>query len=387
MERKQYLPRHTNLASQSSRFGAFFVDLALTFILFLGFFYGCFVQIFWFNGGFNLSHQMQTYFLDSTLCNLKIHEDGHQSVEIIDSKDDYKPYESAISYYYLNYLTDTNLIEGKPAAPNAHKEISLDDGTKVEPSKYYTVAWFNLNVLGINENDPDRETSSLYFTYQRNELGEYDKTKIGTPKTKRFNPEQGQIVELTKEDIIIKYQTIYQVAYRHLENQDFYLEVANKYYMGNAISCAISLIIAGLISYVILPLIFKNGQTLGKKILKLGLANFDGYKFKNRQLAMRFMPYAVVSIALPLPFWNSSLTLFLIVLIVVLVSFALMMASPKRASLHDFCARTIVIDKKTSIIFEDFAEEALYLEKEDNLPPETNSGEEPEICYEKYDKK
>ena len=62
------------------------------------------------------------------------------------------------------------------------------------------------------------------------------------------------------------------------------------------------------------------------------------------------------------------------------------MASPKKASLHDFVARTIVIDDKTSIIFENEIEEEAYLLKEDNLEEvvkEEGDGEEPEISYEK----
>ena len=54
---------------------------------------------------------------------------------------------------------------------------------------------------------------------------------------------------------------------------------------------------------------------------------------------------------------------------VVLISFALMMASPKRCALHDFAARTIVIDLEGSTLFENELEEEVYIRKEDGLPP------------------
>ena len=60
------------------------------------------------------------------------------------------------------------------------------------------------------------------------------------------------------------------------------------------------------------------------------------------------------------------------------------MASPKKSSLHDFTAQTIVVDDKTSIIFDNEAEEEMYLLKEDNMPLSSpEEGEEPVLKYEK----
>lgn len=378
MERKYTLPRHTNLAPQSTRIGAFFLDLVFLFIAFLILFYGCAVQIFWFSSGYNLRSQMQTYTLQSHL----LHLDSNNNV-VIYNEDTHYVYEEVVSYYYLSYLTG-DVPSGEIAAPNANTPQKLGDYTvDVLPKDFYTVSWFNYNVLGIVDADPSRDTSPLYFTYQRDEFGNYDTTKIGIPRTERYSQEKGQIVKLTETDIVTQYKAIYQIAYRHLEVQSFFTDVTTPYYMGFSIAAGSALLVSGALIYLLFPIIFKNGQTLGKKIMKLGLANYEGYKFKNKQLLMRFMPYAVCAIGISLPFWNNMMVVFIILLIILLVSFALMMASPKRAALHDFCARSIVIDRKTSIIFEDFVEEAEYLEKEDNLPKEVVSGEEPELRYEK----
>lgn len=377
MERKYTLPRHTNLATQSSRIGAFFLDFAFLFVAFMVLFYGCAVQIFWFSSGYNLKTQMQTYTLQSHLLHL-----NERNEVTIYNEDTHEIYEKVVSYYYLSYLTG-NVPDGEVPAPNYDKEQEFEKGYTDLAKNYYTISWFNNNVLGITDADPSRETSTMYFTYQRDAAGNYDLTKIGVPRTERYSSDKGQVVKLTENDITQQYKTIYQIAYRHLETQSFYLDSANPYYMGFSIAASSSLLVAGALIYLLFPVIFKNGQTLGKKILKLGLANNEGYKFHNRQLLMRFMPYGVCSLAIMLPFWNNMMVIFIILLIILLVSFALMMASPKRASLHDFCARTIVIDRKTSIIFNDFVEEAEYLEKEDNLPKEVYSGEEPELRYEK----
>lgn len=378
MEKKYTLPRHTNLANQSSRVGAFFIDAAFLLIAFLVLFYGCAIQIFWFSSGYNLKTQMQTYTLDSHLLHL-----NENNEVVIYNESTYNKYEEVVTYYYLNYLTG-NVTEGSPKAPNYNVEREFVEGQGKKLAKdYFTVSWYNYNILGIVEANPSSEKSESYFTYQKDEKGNFDTSKIGIPKSERYSSDKGTVVKLTDTDIASKYKVIYEAAYRNLENQSFFLEVANPYYMGFAISASASLLVGGAIIYLLFPVIFKNGQTIGKKILKLGLANYEGYKFKNHQLLMRFMPYTVCTLAIMLPFWSSTTIIGIVILILLLVSFALMMASPKRAALHDFCARSIVIDRKTSIIFENFVEEEEYIAVEDNLPKEVNSGEEPELRYEK----
>lgn len=377
MQKKYTLPRHTNLAPLSSRFGAFFLDLALAFIIYLGMFYGVTSRIYLSTRGQQDIDNMNQITLDSGLA---YEENGE--FKLYDTTEDYKCYENALTHYYLHYLTG-NVEEGQPYAPNYNEEITLDGGTKVLPIDYYTVQWYNQNVLKITDEDPDAEDSKMYFTYQKKVDGSFDKEKIGIPKTKRYNPDEQRIVNLSVEDIAIQYRVSYKTAYAHLQLQNFYKNVADSYYFGISVCVVTSVMIAAIITYIVFPLIFKNGKTLGKRVLGLGLANSEGYKFKNKQLIMRILPLTVVALSCLIPVWNSIYILGTVVLIMVLVSFALAMASPKKSSLHDFCARTIVINAKTSVIFEDFSEEAQYLEKEDNLPKEENSGEEPEICYEK----
>ena len=73
---------------------------------------------------------------------------------------------------------------------------------------------------------------------------------------------------------------------------------------------------------------------------------------------------------------------FLIVSVMFLVSFALAMASPKKMSLHDFVAQTIVVSND-SIIFDTSVDERAYEQEEDGVVSEPSTGEEPELSYEK----
>ena len=70
--------------------------------------------------------------------------------------------------------------------------------------------------------------------------------------------------------------------------------------------------------------------------------------------------------------------------IIGLVSFCLMMASPKKCALHDYLARTIVVDKNASVLFNNPIEEEKYLLEEDKKDEKIIcGGEEPELKYEK----
>ena len=101
---------------------------------------------------------------------------------------------------------------------------------------------------------------------------------------------------------------------------------------------------------------------------------------------MRFVPFAVIDISLFFLILVNLYVVLLIVLIIFLVSFALAMSSPKRMSLHDLTARTIVVDLKSSTLFSTVQEEEAYVLKEDNLlweEKKDDEGEEPELKYEK----
>ena len=372
---KHTLPRHTNLASQGLRIVAAIVDFAITLAVTLVFYFGCFNLIL----NSSTSHYRDTLNNYEVESHLKIrNEDG--STSILPNKDP-KDYEDALQGFYLRYMAGLPL-EGEAKAPNSDKEI---DG--VLPKDYYTVEYFNTKVLGITQENPDGDASTSYWTYEKDADGNFIKDKLAIRRDHRYNPDTGQNVQLTDTDFLVAYQPIYVTAYSLLISQDFYSSTANTYYFYYTLGMVASVLIGGLVSYILLPFILKNGQTVGKKIFKLGLATYDGYKFSNYQLFLRIVPFVILDLAMLIPIWSSILIVIMVLLVVLLTSFALMMASPKRAALHDFAARTIVVNLDTSILFLNEIEEEAYINKEDGYVPETSEedgdGEEPELKYER----
>lgn len=383
--KKVEIPRHTILASPANRFMAAIMDFAFLFATFLLLYVLCFSPIFGINITGPLYKEMDNYALNAHLVYKETEDSESQTYH---SDDDYTVYESKTRYFYLTYLTGEGISEDI-AAPNAKTEMKTDDGTSILPKDYYTVSWYNLNVLGINRDDPDSAMSTCYFTYQK--VGdEYDKTQIGIPRAHRYSSDKGEQIDITAQDLAKYMLTKYQNAYTHLTAQNFYRPVHEKYTFYGGLSAIIPLFISGLICYVLVPFIRKDNATLAKMIMKLGLANFRGYKMKKSQLLMRFIPFTLVLAFMLIFYYLDIVTTILIVASVILVSFGLSMGSPRKSALHDFVAMTMVIDEKGSIIFVDEAQELDFLEKEDwiinNGKPkqkEDEGGEEPPLSYEK----
>ena len=373
--RKYTLPRHTNLASQGLRIVASIVDFAIALALTLLFYFAG-ANLIISSTTTGLRNQIDTYKVESHLEIRK--EDG--SVSIIQSNDP-TDYENSLQGFYLRYMAG-NPSEGEAVAPNSNKPLNID-GKEVLPKDYYTIRYYNETVLGITQENPDGEQSSSYWTFEKDEEGNYLKDKLAIRRTQRYDPERGKVVDLTDTDFLVAYQNVYIRAYQVLVTQDFYLKDSNTLYFYYQLGLTSSIFLAGLITYIVIPYFIKNGQTVGKKIFKLGLATYDGYKMNDYQLLLRFVPILVVDLSLLLPFWSTIFSALIIPIVTLLVSFALMMASPKRAALHDFAARTIVIDYESSTIFKNELEEETYIAKEDGIIPDESEGEEPELRYEK----
>lgn len=372
------LPRHTNLAPQGLRIAAAIVDFAIWLGLALLLYFFAFSYAV--SGKVNESvENTNRYLIESHLC-IK-DESGNVKYIVSDKTEDYQ---NAVEGYYLRYLAN-NPLDGEAVSPDSIYPINID-GKEVMPKDLFNVAYYNKNVLKITQDNPDSAKSESLFTFQKDSEGNYLKNEPAIRRTKHYNSDIGIEEELTEEDFLHFYKSdAYPNAYRDLVRRDFYKSTADVGYFYTTLAIVSASVVSAIVFYVVLPWILKNGQTIGKKIFKLGLATYDGYLFKNSQLLLRIVPFLLALLAQLIPvIFSQILYLVIFYVALVLVSFALMMASPKKAALHDFAARTIVVELSSSILFENELMEEQYIAREDNLPIENeSSGEEPELKYER----
>ena len=120
-----------------------------------------------------------------------------------------------------------------------------------------------------------------------------------------------------------------------------------------------------LVFFFAIPMIFKNGETLGKLIFHLCLVNKLGYRYNRLQLIPRFLFMMVIIIALYL-FLGANIWFLGIVTFLALVSYGLAIFTKDHKAIHDYIAGTIVVDKVHSEIFENATQE-------DRIKKEINS--------------
>ena len=344
-QRKYTLPRHTNLAKNGARTGAFFVDLAIALGLTLLFVFALFKPVFR-----NKVNHYQSIIKEENLASgLYVKNEESGGAERISGQADYSVFVEALEKFYFEYMPSK----------------------KPESASTYTMEWFNKNILLVGD-----ETYNC-FEYQKTD-GVDDPSKLATRIEDASDNLVNKLVQGKYVDAIMD----------DLNNIPEVAKAGANYMTISTLQYVVSILISGALVYILVPLILKNGQTFGKKAFGLGLANSDGYKFSNSRLLMRFLPFAIVDISLFFMILVNLYLVLLIVLIIFLVSFALAMSSPKRMSLHDITGRTIVVDLKSSTLFETVDEEEKFVLKEDNLLWEEDEkkdedGEEPELRYEK----
>lgn len=131
---------------------------------------------------------------------------------------------------------------------------------------------------------------------------------------------------------------------------------------------SIGVLLSYLILEFIIPLILKNGQTVGKKVFSICLTRPNGVKISNLSLFARTLlgKYAIETmfpILLIFLFLFGGLGILAIILfaLITLLNVIMFIVSKNKTPIHDVIAGTVAVDKSTQIIFE--SEEELAANK------------------------
>lgn len=364
-KKRQSLPRHTLLAPMGKRIGATLIDAAIAFLMALVLYFAGTRLIF---SSSILDREAKLYQEDFH-SHLFYYDEANQTRANYKDGVKYETFLDVLQYYYLHYLTgeDVEIPTDYSGDPDFYKAPNYKEyvpGTELLPKDYYTVQWFNKNVLEI-EDDIPTETTSSYFQYVIVD-GKPDKSQIGIRRTEHYSSEVKKVVEVPENETSNYLFTKYEQAYfDSLMYMNFYLPIYEEVTLLISVSWLIPFVLAGIIAYCIVPIFTSNSATFGKKIMKLGLCGIDGYSMKNWQLFIRVLPYIVTVVGMFLFPSTSYYLSFAIGVVILMVSFALFAASPKHCALHDYCARTLVIDVQSSIIFDNELEEEEFIKAED----------------------
>lgn len=132
----------------------------------------------------------------------------------------------------------------------------------------------------------------------------------------------------------------------------------------------VSILVAIILVEFVVPLIFKNGQTLGKKIFGIAVIRTDGVKATNFQIFVRAVlgRYTIetmipVLIALLFVFGAMRAVGVIVIVGLLIAQIACLVATKTNSAIHDLIAVTVTVDMATQMIFDSEEQKLEYQKK------------------------
>lgn len=265
------------------------------------------------------------------------------------NREDLEPnyYLDHLHYYYTSFLTGEN-IEMPNNTPDKTYDmvndhfVSPDYLTKNKdnllPKEVYTDKWFNEEILKINGD------GAAYF-----EINDINNL--------------ASIKSLENNDDLIKFlRNRINDAAGDLYYRDYYQKLNNDLKLIQLFIIGPSFVAAMLLVYLLPTMLFKNGETLGKKFMHLAIISKDGYAAKKRQYIFRFIVF-FFEIALSTFVVGIGFTSIATLGVGILALFIATLINKDHRSLHDFAAMTLVVDANKSVWFDSKVEEQQKLDE------------------------
>lgn len=125
------------------------------------------------------------------------------------------------------------------------------------------------------------------------------------------------------------------------------------------IIASFSILLAHLFLEFVVPLLFKNGQTLGKKIFSIGLMREDGVRITPVMLFIRTVlgKYTVLTmipviIALMIFFGSMGIAGTIVIFAIWFIQLIMTFATKNHTALHDKMSVTVAVDMQSQLIFD-----------------------------------
>ncbi len=188
-----------------------------------------------------------------------------------------------------------------------------------------------------------------------------------------FEQEYGVDFDISPEDYAAlpeETHKLYDEAYKALINDEEYLRAWNIQLNLTLVVITFSILVAVLITEFFIPLYFKNGQTIGKRIFGLAVIRKDGVEIPGLQLFIRaVLGKFTVGLMIPIYiiimiFFNTANIFDLTILAICLLGqLGSVIVTRNRSGVHDLLAHTVVVDFASQTIFRSTEELLEYTKK------------------------
>lgn len=249
-----------------------------------------------YDNNFNTSALSEEFLALQKASYLYVESEDTNQVLLVDSAN----YPTVVYQYYSEFKP--NKIMGEETTPFV-----------------FSNAWFNTTILKVEASD------SLF------ELVNEDLNVVAVAKS-----------TVSSADITTYYTDAYNKALLDLAQYAPYRELAREINRFFIEILSIAFLISGLLLYLLIPMVTKHNQTLGKLVLGLSVVTKEGYTLSLWQKVLRFIAIMVTFVLAIYTVFGS-----------ILISYTFMIFTKNYRSLHDFVSLSKVVDSKQSLIFED----------------------------------
>jgi len=258
-----------------------------------------------------------------------------------------------LQYYYTVYLAGDisrvempNPSEEKTFDPVKDKYISPHYLEPIEGKsrlEFYSKSYFNVTIMGLPK--VGETNTSLYYDYPVNggtiDYEGIPVLKAGADQSKALTDIKDKLYTATKSFYYCDYMTAARNRINTIQ-----------------LWCYIPVyVLLFVLFYFVIPIVTKNGQTLGKITMNIAVINKNGYAIKKRQTIYRFLVFAVeitLSLFILGTFNLTSLATLGVGVVILLIA---TLISKEYRSPHDYAAMTMCVDGRTSVFFDNAQEE------------------------------
>lgn len=202
----------------------------------------------------------------------------------------------------------------------------------------------------------------------------YDRNyKILVDGYARYEEKYGIDFDITQEEydaLSDEVKQIYTQANRELNSDQ---EVVRAYAMVKTLPLlliSISILVSSILLEFVIPLIFKNGQTLGKKLFGIAVVRTNCVKITSPALFIRAIlgkctMETMVPVCIIIMILSGSLGVvgFIVLALIALLQLIMLIITKTNSAIHDLLADTVAVDFASQRIFESDEDLLLYKQK------------------------
>lgn len=166
----------------------------------------------------------------------------------------------------------------------------------------------------------------------------------------------------------------YDNTYKLLTEDQGFLKVYNLIINITVLMTTFGVLLGVLIIEFVIPLIFKNGQTLGKKCFGICVMHQNNVKIRTLPLLVRALlgkftiEYMIpIYVGIMMIFGSIRILPLFIVLVIAVVQVVMIITNRYNALLHDAMSFTVVVDKESQMIFDTEDDLIRYKEEQAQL--------------------